>query len=413
MSHLSISLQKPFTTSLVKSGFFKPKPMVVVDVGARGDFEEFWSFFYGDQVSFIGFEPDRKECEKLNKNFDSNKHIYPVALGKEKERKTFYKTIFPDAAGLYQPNEQYYNRFFDFLNLRVVGTEGIETVDLDSVVKENDIKYVDYIKVDVEGAELDVLEGAEKLLENNVLAIRAEVLFVEAHKNRPLFSEIEMFLRKKGFMLYGLYPMQRLRNALPGRLYPEQETVEGQIVCGETIFFRDAVAEIQGWRPTKMVWDKVNVIKLASMLEVYHLKDCAVELLQVAKYKGILEKEEANGCIDLLASNIEGINSYKQYFEYLKVKEVPHFLQIVMNTRPHLIEVANKVLQYYNDQKFELMFQTIIQELGCVKEPCDGIQVQEHEWQKYFYSILCENIDEDKQYGIAFECLSDKVLSAK
>jgi hypothetical protein len=204
-----------------------------------------------------------------------------------------------------------------------------------------------------------------------------------------------------------------LRNALPGRLYPEQEPVEGQIVCGEAIFFRDAVAEIQGWRPTKMVWDKVNVIKLASMLELYHLKDCAVELLQVAKYKGILEKEEANGCIDLIASNIEGINSYKQYFEYLKVKEVPYFLQIVVDTRPNLIEVVNKVLQYYNDRKFELMFKTIIQELGCVKEPCDGIRVMEYEYQKYFYSVLCENIDADKQHGIAFECLSDKLLSVK
>ena len=66
MSPLKMTFKKPFTISLVKSGFFKPKPMVVLDIGARGDFEELWSLFYGDQVNFIGFEPDEKECEKLN-----------------------------------------------------------------------------------------------------------------------------------------------------------------------------------------------------------------------------------------------------------------------------------------------------------------------------------------------------------
>ena len=54
--------------------------------------------------------------------------------------------------------------------------------------------------MDIQGSELMALQGGSKTL-NNVLTIQTEVSFVQQYKKQPLFSEIELFLRKKRFNL--------------------------------------------------------------------------------------------------------------------------------------------------------------------------------------------------------------------
>ena len=55
MSLKNINTTPRFTEHLVASGAFKEKPLLIVDVGARGGFEKHWSW-YGDQARLIGFE---------------------------------------------------------------------------------------------------------------------------------------------------------------------------------------------------------------------------------------------------------------------------------------------------------------------------------------------------------------------
>ena len=63
---------------------------------------------------------------------------------------------------------------------------------------------IDLLKLDVEGYELEIIKGAEKILPK-IRIIMAEVWFADDYKNAPHFSEVEQYLREHNFMLLNLY----------------------------------------------------------------------------------------------------------------------------------------------------------------------------------------------------------------
>lgn len=73
---------------------------------------------------------------------------------------------------------------------------------LDSVVKANNFPAPDLIKIDVQGAELDVLRGAEKTLES-CQHIIVELQHKEYNKGAPHFSKVVEYLDSRGFALIG------------------------------------------------------------------------------------------------------------------------------------------------------------------------------------------------------------------
>ena len=85
-------------------------------------------------------------------------------------------------------------------NFTVTSTSPIKTTRLDDV---EGLPPIDFLKLDVQGAELDVLRGATQTLEN-VLVIESEVEFVPLYKDQPLFGEMQVFLRERGFLFHKL-----------------------------------------------------------------------------------------------------------------------------------------------------------------------------------------------------------------
>jgi hypothetical protein len=68
---------------------FSERPLLILDVGARGGFEDHWQI-YGEQAIQIGFESDVEECNRLNQQSrHKNFKFYPVALGNQQEKRMF------------------------------------------------------------------------------------------------------------------------------------------------------------------------------------------------------------------------------------------------------------------------------------------------------------------------------------
>ena len=74
----------------------------------------------------------------------------------------------------------------------------IKTEKLDNVYTSKDINFGDVLKIDTQGTELKILKGASKVIKNTKFII-AEAAFVKLYDNQNLFSELEIFLRKRGF----------------------------------------------------------------------------------------------------------------------------------------------------------------------------------------------------------------------
>jgi FkbM family methyltransferase len=87
--------------------------------------------------------------------------------------------------------------------VEIVRTEGVKVRRLDDL----DLGGAGpiYIKLDVQGAELSVLTGAELTLAR-AAAVEAEVSLVTLYDSQPLFPEVTAFLRQRGFVLVRLQP---------------------------------------------------------------------------------------------------------------------------------------------------------------------------------------------------------------
>jgi FkbM family methyltransferase len=91
----------------------------------------------------------------------------------------------------------------------------VPAVPLDQIARDANLIAPFLIKIDVQGAELDVLLGAEATLQATELII-LEASFFEVFKGGPQFYDIVTFMKSKGFVAYDLFGLQYrpLDNAL-------------------------------------------------------------------------------------------------------------------------------------------------------------------------------------------------------
>ena len=306
-----------FTKHLVEKKVFENDPLIIVDVGARKGFEKHWDH-YKNQSKLIGFEPNEdsyKECVEEKSNEQTS--YYPFALYDKKGEKDFYITSYTSACGFYKPDKKIVRRFGREDIFEITDITKVKTIDLDSFSNEYELPNIDFIKLDTEGSELDILKGAEKTLKNSVLGLSIEVEFIKMYLDQPLFSEIDQYLRLLNFELYDLDLNRKTRKALAP--YGSSNLDLGQLVQGQALYFRDAVDELE-INKSKEFWHQSRILKMASIQEIFNLPDCAIELMQESQSLEIFEKGDLNTWTDLLAPDIDGKDiSYKEYLNRLRV----------------------------------------------------------------------------------------------
>lgn len=156
-------------TSLFVIDFLRPDG-VFVDVGANcGYYSLLASKLVGPEGKVYSFEPSSYAMERLRANLEAN-HVRNIvlstmALGKVTTRRRFYTSTDNDGT----------NSFIAVDRRRV---ETVEVSTLDSIIDE---PHVDLVKIDVEGAECDVLRGMTRLLKQG----RISMLIVEWNKRIP------------------------------------------------------------------------------------------------------------------------------------------------------------------------------------------------------------------------------------
>ena len=190
------------------------KKYIASDVGVRGGAQKIFSSFSAKELELHGLEPDLEECSRLNgkiknrENSESNSHFFhPIALAGNKGIRNFYHTKNPVCSSLYAPRKHLQERY---PRLEAIEVERISCIEVDTLsnwASRNDITYIDYIKLDTQGSELEILQGAESLVETLVCA-EIEVEFNPIYENQALFSDVDTFMREKGMVLWGFKHFQ-------------------------------------------------------------------------------------------------------------------------------------------------------------------------------------------------------------
>lgn len=179
----------------------KSEPIKIIDVGAMiiGDRPpDYYALLKPGVSEVVGFEPDEKECQKLNQSHSDNCSFLPYIIGDGSER-TFNLCNYNMTSSLYEPNTNLMEKFQSLSELvQVVKRSTVSTKRLDDL---DEVQNADYLKIDVQGAEVDVFNGAENLLAD-IMIIHTEVEFVPLYIDQPLFAEVDQLLRKHGFLFH-------------------------------------------------------------------------------------------------------------------------------------------------------------------------------------------------------------------
>lgn len=233
------------------------RPVCAVDVGCRQGVRPEWRAL-GRYGSLVGFDPDPKECARLNAAAVAGQERYePVALAASPGEKTLYLTADPESSSLYPPSEEAVRRHPELWRHELRGTETIEAATLDSWAQSTDAGPVDALKVDVQGAELDVLRGGEASL-TAVRILELEVEFEALYVGQPLFADVDAWVRQHGLSLWrlrniahcGLTPARRDEAAFVTGDAVETTRAGGQIAWANAIYVRNELARADaplGW----------------------------------------------------------------------------------------------------------------------------------------------------------------------
>jgi FkbM family methyltransferase len=187
-----------YLTQLKQSGV---EPKVIYDIGScvlhwTNEASKIWT-----GAEFVAFEA-MASAEFLYKERGLKYHIGVLSDVSGKEVDFYQNDVHPGGNSYYKENEEVNPdtvNYFNDTHLRK-----LRTVTLDAVARLKKFPAPDLIKMDVQGAELDVLKGASEVLAS-VQHVILELQAVEYNKGAPLKDTVIEYMNSIGFDCKGIF----------------------------------------------------------------------------------------------------------------------------------------------------------------------------------------------------------------
>ena len=337
-----LTTHAPMTHLLRAGGVFDRHPFVLIDVGCAGGIDDAWRAF-GPSLVAHAYDPDVAACEdaQARESFDSVQyHACRVGLP---ETHPFAQQRREDAARW--PNTNIWGRITaGYLAERAQKSspppqppmadqnsgpaaqhrmaDPSAVIGVDDIVRTENLATVDFLKIDVDGPDLEVLESARDILTTSrVLGVGMEVnWFGSANPTEHTFHNTDRSLREQGFTLFGLTVRKYSRTDLPAPFEKEAfaYTHFGQPYQGDAIYVRDLAADYLAAIAADYPPEKL--IKLACIYELIGVPDCAAEVLDRFKAR-LAQFGDRETLLDALTPPLMGKQfSYREYIAQFKRK---------------------------------------------------------------------------------------------
>jgi FkbM family methyltransferase len=240
-------LDDPLFADCAAAAALRAKPLGFVDVGARGGIHTVVEPLAG-VTAVLGFEPDADECARMREQHSDSSwaefDLEPCALAGKAGPHSFHILAQPVNSSLLRPNAAMAKRY-RIDGFRIDREVVVDALTLDGVLFGNRGRqdyWGEFLKLDAQGAELDILRGATRTLAERTVAAIVEVELCALYENQPLFSDVEAFMRDSGFTFFGFSAMSyrsgRLRHLL-GKGGPRWRE---RLIHADAVFFKDPLA---------------------------------------------------------------------------------------------------------------------------------------------------------------------------
>ncbi len=200
LNEKKISANNAYNFQINIEKLLQNKKLIGLDVGAQGGFnsDKFFPEKYNKYFDTILVDPlkdslkDKESTHTINKGLWSSKST----------RELYILNKRPQSSSMYEPNKKslsiYGFKEKDFHLFEVSRTERVECDTLSSSLKNLKIDTLDYLKIDTQGAELEILKGLENY---RPLLIKCEVQIFPMYKKEPAWTEVADLLYKLDYIV--------------------------------------------------------------------------------------------------------------------------------------------------------------------------------------------------------------------
>ena len=322
------------TRSLVEKKTFAAQPFTLLDVGCSGGISPFWRIFDPSLVA-LGIDPVVNECERLNaKEVSSNVRYRPAFVGLPDQHPFVQKRGNNEPWGGNPWNRLSAQFATDILKSKTREEDKLSVLNdwqgsgladpkskigVDDLVREEKLSGLDFIKVDVDGYDLDVILSAENSAQNSpVLGFTLEVNFYGSTADTDhTFHNTDKLMRQWGFDLFGLSMRRYSAAALPAPFEWDgpAQTLFGRPYQGDAVYLRDPMAAGTRGGAQSPPLSPHKLLKLACLFECFGLPDHAAELIQ-ANAPSLLTLCNPHELLNILATEVDpSVSSYAEYIE--------------------------------------------------------------------------------------------------
>ena len=311
-----LSYENPMTSEVVRRELLIREPFTLIDVGCSGGIHPAWRIF-GQQLRALGVDPMIAECERLNAaERNPNVHFYPSFMGlPDNHPFVLQRGSLPRVGnnpwwrlatataiqllqkGMQQSEQQVKLNAWNVQKL----ADPQKTLTMKQLVELKKLDSVDFIKIDIDSADLEVLVSCEEIFApQQVLGVQLEVNFIGSeHPTDHTLHNTDRLMRRHGFMLADLTMRRYSFSALPAP-FTQGGPGPGEFgppFQGDALYLRDLACPERA--ELAKSYSAAKLFKLACLFEIGRLPDCAAEVF--VKFADRLESQtQLETLLDLL-----------------------------------------------------------------------------------------------------------------
>ena len=192
----------PLSISVLISLFGKDEKIIIFDVGAhRGESAKKYKDFFKNSEIF-SFEPFVESFDVLKRLNITKFKPFNIGLSDKKKSENFTINKGSETNSLLRISENAKYVWGNNYRLTQIDIRKAKFNTLDEFRKENFVNYIDFLKLDVQGAEFKVLKGAHKsLMEKKIRVIQLEVIIGKTYIGQKSLAYYINLLEGYGYKL--------------------------------------------------------------------------------------------------------------------------------------------------------------------------------------------------------------------
>jgi len=274
----------------MKENLLEQTNLTIVDVGAAGGMHDRWSHLK-TSINSILFEPDPEEFKKLNLDQNNTSLVINSALSDQNKEVRFHVCKWQEVSSIYKPNLKVLSKYQDVDRFTVSKVITLQADSLNNLLEKYRITEVDFMKIDTQGSELEILQGASNFLDG-IIGLEVEVEFIKIYQDQPLFPEVDRFIKSHGFSLIDM------KRTFWKRKNADDGSNKGQLVYADSLYFKEPEQVMKSANLSKE-----KIIKSINLYLVYGYVDLAISLLELARLDNVVSKDLNNTLLSLIKDN--------------------------------------------------------------------------------------------------------------